>query len=158
MFSLGWLQLAILAAVLHVPGIVCIPLLQKSYGIRPEVTLLWYYIGVYVSVSLLLFGTDHVRFREFLSSWSVLGICALGLIVGGLGTVLLFRSIALSPNVALPNAIVHSSAGIAYVALCALSFFLPKWFGIIRFDTISLIAVVLIIAGIIILAMRNNVA
>lgn len=117
----NWLLMVILSTIISIPIYLAIGFFSKNYHVKPDVFLIWYFLGVAIAGAFL-----RESFTEVVEiPWKIIGsILLIGIVLGGVGNMLLFRSIAIAPNPGLATAI----AGSASIGIYFLAWILAKWF------------------------------
>ncbi len=117
----NWLLMVILSTIISIPIYLAVGFFSKNYHVKPDIFLIWYFLGVAIASTML----RESVFEVTTIPWKVIGsILLIGIILGGLGNILLFRSVAIAPNPGLATAI----AGSASVGMYFLAWVLAKWF------------------------------
>lgn len=84
------------------------------------------------------------------------GAMCFGLIFNALANSLLFHAYSLAPNPAFPEAIVNSKGAAIFLVAILLARFLPSYFDAEAFNWKSLLGILLVTAGVILIAFRKN--
>ncbi|MEX0649409.1 MAG: hypothetical protein WD200_00215 [Candidatus Andersenbacteria bacterium] len=148
-----WLAKAFIAMLFLIPVFVATPILQKSFGIRPEATLVWWFFGVVVGVACWLYSDGGAK--ELAPSTPTWIVCLLGLTTGTVANICLFQSLATAPNPGLTLAIVNANSVAAYFAMVLLALLLPRYFVATTWSWQDLIGVLLVTAGIALISIKK---
>ena len=147
--ELNWASTAIIGMFCIVPSWVAIGFFEKNYSMRPEVFMIWYFFGVLIGSTCLL-ASRGISIMPAFSPW--MQVVAIGLTFGVVANMMLFAATAAAPNPAFTSAI----AGTASLVIFCLSFALfrvfPKFFHAVKFEGYDLLGIVVIIAGVFLLA------
>jgi hypothetical protein len=149
---MDWFNKSLVAALFLIPGFFAIPYFRGHYSVRPEVTLVFYMLGIAAGVSgwLVCRGNGSA----LMIGAPALSITVIGLIFGSVANIMLFQAMGTAPNVGLPMAIVSTNAAIAFIITPLLVNSLPRYFAVLkfaRFDKVdfSLLLVIIVCMGII---------
>lgn len=110
----NWLGQSMIAMLCLIPAWLAIGFLDRNYQVGPDVFLIWYFLGI--AVTSVLFGGSSLN--AIVPSWKMVGAMLLiGLTIGAIANILLFRAVADAPNPGLPVAIANvASVGVFLVA------------------------------------------
>ena len=146
-----WLVKSAIATFAVVPVFVAIPYFRRHYGVDPLVYLTWYFAAVALSVAIYL--TLAGRAGELAPKPGIiLAIIAIGLTFGAVANGLLFQAVTLSPNPGLPPVVYATSSMVVFVLSAFLASALPQLFVPATSDPARLAGIVLVIAGLFLLA------
>lgn len=141
-----------IAMVLLIPAWLAIGFFGKNFQVGPEVFLVWYFMGA--AIMSACFGAPS--FGALVPSWKIVGaILLVGLTVGGIANMFLFRAVAGAPNPGLPVALANVASIGVFLMSILLARWLPAYFNSVKFDAWSAVGVVLTIAGASIIAIRR---
>lgn len=147
----NWLGQSLLATALLVPCWLAIGFFDRNFGVKSDVFVIWYYIGV---IATTLY-TKKPEVTLVPSLALVAGMVVIGATIGAGANVLLYRAVASAPNPGLPIAISDwASVGVLVVALMLGKVF-PGFFPEGKIDLWQLIGVLLTVAGVSIIAIRR---
>ena len=148
----NWLGQSFLAILFLVPAWLAIGFFDRNFQIRPDVFLVWYFLGALAT--FVCFGRSPLG--AMLPSWRIIGVLFLiGLTAGGIANLLVFRAVAAAPNPGLPIAIANASSVGVFLASAALSRLVPRYFAPVTFDPLALLGVVLSLVGTSLIALRR---
>ena len=153
--DLGWFSKSLMATVLLVPIFLLSAAFAKSHGARPDAITIWWYLGIivgtctyYITIvgkpSALAFGTPAL--------WMLVA----GTLCGAAANVLLFQAVVAAPNPGLPASMVNVSALLVVLLSVVLARWLPEHFPAVRLSWPDLGGVMLIIAGLAVIALNRN--
>ena len=146
--AMNWAVMSIAGMICIIPSWIGIPFFEKTFGVRPEIFMIWYFLGVIAGSSLYL-NYGGVPLVPSLSALML--AVAIGLTFGAAANMLLFAATAAAPNPGLPSAIA-SSASVFVFALGLILFRLyPANFNEVRFDGYHLMGIFIVIAGIVLM-------
>ncbi len=148
-----WLQQSIIALCLTTPVYLALGFMEKNYGVKSDIFLIWYFLGV--ACTPVIFGGHAIA--VIMPSWRlILVILLIGLLIGGVANVMAFRAVNNSPNPGLPIAIISGGTSMCvFLASALLAKIVPSYFNNYKFDAWSLIGIILVIAGITIIVVRK---
>lgn len=142
--GLGWVGMSLIAMVMIIPSWLGPGFFEKNFHIRPEVFMIWYFVGVVLgSFSFLTFRGISVV-PSFPAWILILGI---GLTLGSIVNILLFAAVPIAPNPGLPPAIVNVSSVGIFIAAFLLWRVLPAYFPKVQFDIYHLVGMLVTIGG-----------
>jgi len=148
-----WLIKAFVAMLLLVPMFILTPVLEKSFGIRPEATFIWCVgsavLGVFFWITCS--GQSHL----LALSAPAIATALYGLTLAAVGNVLLFQSVSNAPNPGVAVAVLNSNAVVIYLVVIALSAFLPRYFSAGQVSWRHLSGVLLVTVGIALISIRK---
>ena len=148
----NWFTQSVVAMLCLIPAWLAIGFFSKNYQVKPEIFLVWYFLGVIVSS--VFFGGSSLRVI-MPSTMIVVAIVLVGLVLGAGANILLFKAVAGAPNPGLPVAIANvASVGVFFVA-ALLSRWAPAHFNPVKVDGWSLLGLVFTIMGASIIAIRR---
>lgn len=118
----------------------------KNYGILPEITSLWWMISTGIGIGLWSFykGYSNVMF----SLKPILIVGGIGITLGALANILLFKAFGDAPNPGIPMAIVACNSVIAVIFTKFLSEMMPGYFSHLSFSWPELLGALLVVSGI----------
>lgn len=150
--SSNWLGQSVIAMLFLVPAWLAVGFFGKNYHIRSDVFLIWYCLGVVITTSL--FGGTTLK--AIVPSGKIVGaILLIGLTIGAIPNILIFRAIVSSPNPGLPVAIANVASIGVFLAASLLSRWAPGYFNSVKTDGWSFLGVVLTVIGASIIAIRR---
>lgn len=146
----NWFLMAILSTAISIPIYLAIGFFNKNYHIKADIFIVWYFLGVVIAGILL----RETPLEVISPSWKILSIITLiGILLGGVGNILLFRSFAIAPNPGLVAAIAGSSSVGIYFLASLLAKLFPLYFNIVKVDIWSFIGLILTILGVSIISL-----
>lgn len=150
--QMGWLAKSFLSFLFIIPAWLSIGFLKKNFEISGEMTTIGYFAGTALGSAIVLILTGELTFS---SSVKLQLPLAVGLILGAATNLLLFSAIPDAPNPGLPIAIQSSSMIFVFLFTILLGSWLPEKFDPVRMDYIHLVGVLLIFAGVAVIAIRK---
>ena len=146
-----WLARSAIATLAVIPVFIAIPYLRRNYGVDPLVYLVWYFGAAAISVALYLAIAG--RAAELAPRPGVIAaIIAIGLTLGALANGALFQAVISAPNPGLPPVIYATSSMVVFILSVFLASLLPQFFVPATSDPMRLGGIVLVIAGLFLLA------
>jgi len=139
-------------AVVAMLFLIVIPFLTSvmanQYGVDPKITAFWWMVGVAIGVGLysLIRGHADVMF----SAKPVLIVGGLGITIGAIANILLFKSFGNAPNPGMPEAILACNSVIAVLSTKLLVYAMPNYFGHLTFSWTQAAGAILVVSGILI--------
>ena len=150
-----WLARSAIATLAVIPVFIAIPYLRRNYGVDPLVYLVWYFGAAAISVALYLAIVG--RAGELAPRPGVIAsIIAIGLTLGAIANGALFQAVITAPNPGLPPVIYATSSLAVFVLSVFLASILPQFFVPATSDPARLGGIVLVIAGLFLLAGGAN--
>jgi len=126
---------------------------QKNFGIRPEIFMIWYFIGVIAGSSCFLAAKGVALFMPT-GVW--LAVVLIGITFGSVANMLLFAATPLAPNQGLPAAIASFASVLVFVLSFGLYWLLPSYFTSVQVDAYRILGMFLAAAGVILMAMPRS--
>jgi len=149
----NWLGQSVIAMLCLIPAWLAIGFFDRNYQVRPEVFLIWYFLGV--AITSVLFGGSSLN--AIVPSKEIVGaILLIGLTVGAIANILLFRAVIVAPNPGLPVAIANVASVGVFLAAALLSRWLPSYFNSVKTDGWAFLGVVLTVIGASLIAIRSR--
>ena len=150
--NMSWLALSIIATLCIIPAFLAIPFFAKNFGVRPEVFMTWYFVGVCTGVSLLLTGAGSGK--ELLGSGLPVtaAIVAIGFVFGAIANSFLFRAISLAPNPGMPPVIYSMASVLVFILSALFATRLPALFKQVNADIDRLVGIGIVIFGLFLVA------
>jgi len=144
----GWFGKSMTAMISIVPLMVLFNFFGK-YGLKPEAIIFGWFFGVIVGIVLTSFGMGLIKVDGLLPSdlaptVPMLVMIFLGVTVGSVANMLLGQAIPISPNPALPFAIVGLASALAYVAAPIAAMTLPRYFDSVHFGWVNFVGMILL--------------
>lgn len=152
---MSWYSMAFLSAIILTPGFLTPAFLNFNFGLRPDVILAWYFLGMAVGCWAGPVGLGSIPAGALAPTVPLIGAALAGLLFGAGSNILLFRAIVVSPNPGLPLSFINLSVVLTFVASVALASAAPKFFAPARFDLMGLVGVALTLAGVVVLGLRK---
>jgi drug/metabolite transporter (DMT)-like permease len=140
--------------VVIVPAWLAIGFFASRYQIKSDVFLVWYFGGTIIG-TLLLGGVLKNPQVFFPSPKGVAAMLAVGVGLGTIANVFLYKAIAIAPNPGLPIAVVNAASVLVFLASLALARLLPRDFSATKFDLWHLCGIALTLVGIVIISGRR---
>lgn len=151
----SWLTQAIIAMLLLIPAWLLIGFFDRNYHVRADVFLIWYFLGVVFTSVLSVVSTGSSP-SMIVPSWRLVGaILVIGLTIGGIANVLLFRAVVGASNPGLPVVIANMAGVGVFFAAAVLSRWAPSYFSSVKIDAWSFLGVALAISGVVLIAIRR---
>lgn len=142
--GLGWVWMSLIAMVMIIPSWLGPSFFEKNFHVRPEVFMIWYFVGVVLGSSSFLTFRGISVIPSFPAWILILGI---GFTLGTIVNILLFAAIPIAPNPSLPPAIVNVSSVGVFIAAFLLWRLLPAYFSKVQFDIYHLLGMLVTIVG-----------
>ncbi|GEM_PF-1085273 len=146
----NWAVMSIIGTACITPSWLGIGFFQKNFGVRSEVFMIWYFLGVVAGSSCFL-GAKGVSLFMPTGAW--LAIVLVGITFGSAANMLLFAATPLAPNQGLPAAIASFASVIVFMLSLGLYWLLPSYFTNVQVDTYHILGMFLAVAGVILMAM-----
>jgi len=148
----SWLFLSIAGTMLVVPGWIAIGFFAKNFQVSGRLFFLYYALGMFIGALPLLFAVHE----KILLPWQIaIAILLAGILFGATGNMLIFHALALAPNQALPIVITQAVSILVFAVSVGLYRILPKYFPITAFDLQYFLGTLLVIAGVVLIALRR---
>ncbi len=129
----------------------------KQYGMRSEVFLLAWIVGVSVAFIFLTAISETMEIIELVNPFvPFLCVVLFGVILGGVSNILIAQSIAQAPNPGLPWAIFSISTPLAYLLAYALGKVSPTMFPVFEFNWVNFAGVIVLGIGLIMVMYQTN--
>ncbi len=146
-----WFYQSIAAALLIVPAWLAVGFFQKNFGLRSEIFLVWYMVGVIPGVCFL----DGKIFSSSLPIIVIASTILGGLTFGAISNIWIFHAVSAAPNPGLPLALLGITNVLVFVGAAVLGRILPKYFEQAAFDYHHLLGVLLVAAGTALIAIKR---
>lgn len=153
--EMGWFGKSILAAFLFIVPFLSVNFFVRNFQLKPEVILIWYFVGLAIGSFGLLISFKLVKLSELSPTIPLIAVAILGLVFGSLPNILLYQALPMSPNPGLPMAIINIATVITFLAAIGLAQILPKWFVTGKFDWVHLCGIALTVIGVSLVALRR---
>lgn len=153
---MNWYTMAFLSALILTPGFMTPTFFNFNFGLRPDVILAWYFLGMTVGCWSGALGFGSVGASSMLPTLPLIGAAAFGFFFGAGSNILLFRSIVVAPNPGMPLAFINLSVVLTTLVSVGLFWVFPKYFPASRIDFIGFIGVAMTVAGVFILAIPRK--
>lgn len=146
-----WLAKSAIATLAIVPVFVAVPYFRRNHGVDPLVYLSWYFGATAISVAIYLAAAG--RAGELVPRPGIVAaIIAIGLTLGAFANGALFQAVTTAPNPGLPPVVYATASAIVFVLSAFLASALPELFGPATSDPTRLAGIILVIAGLFLLA------
>ena len=143
---------SLVATLMLVPIWLSIRYFDRNCGVRPEIFLVWYFIGVVATTGLYRAASGVM----LVPSWiHILAIMGIGLTLGAGANMLIFRAVAEAPNPGLPLAIMSTANVGVFLLAVVLSRTWPEHFASVEVDWWKLFGVLLAELGVAIIVLRG---
>lgn len=150
--SSNWITQSFLSVAFLIPAWLAIGFFGRNYQVRPEVFLVWYFAGVVLATVFCGIPAG----QTLIPSWQiVIAMACVGVFVGGVANIALFRAMAQVPNSGLPLAISNLASVGVFLASIVLGHLLPQWFERAKADPIAFLGVLLTALGVSLIAIRR---
>lgn len=153
--ELGWFGRSAIAAALFIVPFLSVNFFVRNFHLRPEIILVWYFVGLALGTLSLLFSFKMVSWQELSPTIPLLTVAFFGFIFGSLPNILLYQAIPAAPNPGLPMAIINVATVITFLAAIGLAKVLPQWFEAAKFDWVHLGGIILTALGVALLSLRR---
>ena len=148
----NWLGQSVIAMLCLIPAWLAIGFFDRNYQVRPDVFLIWYFLGI--AVTSVLFGGSPLN--AIVPSGKLVGAMLLiGLTIGAIANILLFRAVVGAPNPGLPVAIANVASIGVFLIAALLSRWAPSYFNSVKTDGWSFLGVILTVIGASLIAIRR---
>ena len=148
----NWLSQSLIATFLLVPVWLAIGFLDRNHQVRPEVFLIWYFLGV--AITSALFG--GVPLDAITPSWKIVGVILfIGCVFGGIANIFIFRAVINAPNPGLPLALVNVASVGVFFAAALLARWAPNYFNEAKIDGWALLGLTFTVIGVALIAIRR---
>ena len=148
----SWFFQSLVALILLAPIWLLIGFFERNFKIHSQVFVVWYFLGV--AIASAFFGGQGVG-KLIPSLWSVTTILLIGLTLGGVANIQLFKAVAVAPNPGLPVAIANGASVLVFLSAFVLSRLLPNYFNSAKWDWYTFLGVILTFSGVGIIAIRR---
>jgi hypothetical protein len=148
-----WLVQSLIAVVLLIPVWLSVSFFERNFHVAPEAFVTWYFLGVAITSALCVLPPAQALFP---SAGKVAGMLLIGLTLGGLANVLVFKAVVGAPNPGLAVTVTQVSSLGVFLAAGLLAKYAPRYFSPVKTDWWSLFGIILTLAGISIIAMRRQ--
>lgn len=150
--SENWFGQSLIAMLCLIPAWLAIGFFDRNYQVSPNIFLIWYFLGCIITS--ILFGGSPLK--AIVPSWKTAGVMLLiGLTIGAIANILIFRAVTSAPNPGLPVAIANVASVGVFLAAGLLSWLAPKYFGYVKTDILAFLGVVLTVIGASLIAIRR---
>lgn len=146
-----WFTKSVIATLTIVPAFLAIPFFKTRYGIDPLVYLVWYFGATAVSIALYFVVSGRAA-NLVPPAGVIASIVTIGLVFGAIANGLLFQAMGLAPNPGLPPVVYATSSIVVFALSIALATTFPGFFKPVTADLSRLAGIVLVIAGLYLLA------
>ena len=148
----NWVVQSLVAMLIISPIWVAIGFFDKNFHVKPDVFLIWYFLGVVVTT--LFLGESPAK--SFVLPLKVFCLLLFIGLVGGVANMLLFWAVASAPNPGLPVAIGNGASVGSFLLVILFSRLAPNYFNTAKFDGVSFLGIILTVIGITIIALSGN--
>ncbi len=149
-----WVSKSLVSLGCLIPAWLAIGFFWKNYGVRAEVTMLWYFGGLILGSAASVPFAGIFKAVDFIPTVPLLAIALLGGTFGLVANLLLFQAIPLAPNPALPVAIANTSSLFVFVFSAALALLLPRYFDPAALDLRSFAGLLAALAALYLITWR----
>ena len=149
-----WILKSLIAMVFVSPVPFLVVALRKTHGVSPEITSVWWFVGVSAAIAGWSFvsGATSPVF-----SWSAIVFAGgIGLVVGGVGNAFIFQAFNEAPNPGVPFAIVSANVVLVTIATKPLNTNWPHLFQGTQFSWLQVLGAVFVFVGICILKLAPS--
>lgn len=146
-----WFVKAILATAAIVPAFLAIPFFRKNFGVDPLVFVVWYFGATALSVAIYVGAQRGVQAVVPPPS-ALAGIVLIGMVFGAFANAALFQAVSLAPNPGLPPVIYATSSVFVFVLSALLAGALPALFNPVSAEPGRIAGLVLVLAGLYLVA------
>ena len=154
--AMNWLSQSLISAMLLIPVWLAIGFFDRNYQVKPDTFLIWYFPGIIALSALMLFRQSQSPLKALVPSFGVVSVILLiGLAIGGVANVLIFRAVADAPNPGLPLVLLNITNVGVYLIAAPLSRWLPSYFSAVKIDMYTFFGVILVTIGASMIAMRQ---
>ena len=153
-FEWHWLARSFLSLALVIPAWLSVGFFRTNFGIRGEVTMIWYFVGTVLGTAVFI-RVLNLAPSIMPSIGVLLAIVAVGVVFGSGANAFLFSAIPDASNPAIPQAIQGASVVFVFIFSGLLAMFIPRYFQHVTLGLYQFIGIVLTIAGIVMLGIRR---
>ncbi|MDO8435469.1 MAG: hypothetical protein Q7S89_02195 [bacterium] len=147
----NWFGQSLIAMILLIPSWLAVGFFERNYQIKSDVYIVWFFLGM--AVTPALFGSPLALIAP---SWRLIGAMLLiGITIGGVANVLLFRAVITAPNPGLPVAISNAASVGVFLAAALLARLMPNYFNAVKVDGVAFLGVAFVMTGVSIIAFRR---
>lgn len=147
----NWVWQSVVSMLILSPIWVAIVFFDKNYQIKPNVFLIWYFIGSIAYTAFL----EGFSVKSLMPSLGIIFILLVTGLVGGMANTLLFNAVASAPNPGLPVAIGNGASVGSFVLVVLLSRWVPNYFSESKVDIWAFVGILLTVAGVALIATRR---
>jgi len=152
MQNIGWFGQSMIAAFALTFGWFCPRFFEKNLGVSPLATATLYFLGVTITCLLCTGLSSTPNFPRLSVSASIIG---LGMVFGGVATVLLFQASTTASSPGLPVA-VSNVACVSMLVVSVLAFrYSPHYFDEVRISFTKWSGVALIVLGTVLVGLKR---
>ena len=142
--GLGWVGMSLIAVFTIIPSWLSPGFFEKNFHVRPEVFMIWYFLGVVAGSSSYLTFKGIPVIPPLLAGILMVGM---GYTFGSITNMLIFAAVPIAPNPGLPPALVNVSSVGVFIAAFVLWRVLPAYFPKVQFDIYHLLGMLITIGG-----------
>lgn len=149
---MNWFVQSLISMLCLIPTYLAIGFFDKNYQVRPDVFLIWYFLGNVIT-SAFFRGLSS---NTIIPSGKLVGmILLIGLTIGAIANILLFRAVSSAPNPGLPVAIVSATSIGVFLIAVLLSRWAPNHFNSVKTDVWSFLGIVFVVIGVSLIAIKR---
>lgn len=149
----NWFGNAIVAMIAMIPLFFTVGLLERRFGLRSDITAVLWMVGT--SIGILIWILSQGRGAEFVLRAPHIVLLGMGLVLGAITNVCLFRSFASAPNPGLTVAIVNANAVLAILIGGPLAMLLPRYFEHQTLSWGHWVGSVLVVSGVFLIGIKR---
>jgi len=148
----SWVAQSFIALFCLIPAWLAIGFFDRNFKVSSDVFLFWYMLGIIIALACFKgFSGETIGLP-----WKMAGaILIIGLTVGAIANIMIFRAVAGAPNPGLALSIANAANVGVFLAAFALSLWAPSYFNSAKFDSWSFLGVMLVVVGVSIVVIRR---
>lgn len=150
MLNLDWLSKSFIAMVCFVPLYLGIPFFFKNYGIRAEITLLLWLIGITLGMGFWTLTKSDITTSITFDKTTAIAYSAMLLIaltVGTLANIMSSQAVVEAVNPGIPIAIINTASVLVFLLSFVLAAILPSAFNSVEMSLTKIIGIFITIIG-----------
>lgn len=124
-----WLSHTLIGALFLIPAVLAIGLSRRVFGVPADVFMIWYYLGISMTIILVSLGRGDTlgRFINY-PLLTILIMIFVGLTVGAGANIFTFSAYANAPNPGTVQALQELAVPALFFATIALGYIFPAYF------------------------------
>ncbi|TSC59345.1 MAG: Uncharacterized protein G01um1014107_356 [Parcubacteria group bacterium Gr01-1014_107] len=148
----SWIVQSFVVLLCAIPAWLAIGFFDRNFHVKSDIFLFWYMLGILIALASFKIMSSSIT----IPSWKVVGaIMLIGLTIGAVSNILIFRAVANAPNPGLPLAITSTGSVGVFITALAFSRWAPNHFNPVKFDLLSFLGIVLAVIGVSLIVIRR---